>query len=199
MERLLDLDRQVFLVLNGTEWPGWFDALFVTLTRDETIIARLSILALFLFLLWLSPAWRRRALWLIPLIGLSDWLNSSVLKDIFMRPRPCQEIFEGIRLLVDCGPAYSFPSSHAANMGAVGIFLALGARKQAAQRAILLLPILVAYSRVHVGVHYPLDILAGFVEGAILALIWNTILRRLPPRYRLLGPGEKPTPDSETQ
>ncbi len=199
MERLLELDRQIFLALNGADWPGWWDRIFITLTRDESLLARLSILALFLFLLWISPAWRRRALWLIPLIGLSDWLNSSVLKDLFMRPRPCQEMLEGMRLLVDCGPAYSFPSSHAANMGAVGVFLAMGARKAVARRAILILPILVAYSRVHVGVHYFGDILAGFAEGALLALLWNALLLRLPPRLRLLRPGEKPIRDSETQ
>jgi undecaprenyl-diphosphatase len=186
MNAILDLDRRLFLLLNGAPSPAWLDSFFVALTRDELILSRLLILSLFAFLLWRSPAWRRRALWLIPLIAIADSLNSQILKDIFARPRPCQEALEGIRQLVDCGPAFSFPSSHAANMGAVGVFLALGARGLRSRILILALPLLVAYSRVHVGVHYPLDVLAGFTEGAVLALIFESLLRRLPKQIRLL-------------
>jgi len=191
MDTLLDLDRRLFLLLNGQDWPTWLDSLFVGLTRDEAWPARVFILALFLFLIIRSKAWRRRALWLIPLIAVSDSLNSQILKELFARSRPCQEAFEGMRLLVDCGPAFSFPSSHAANMGAVGTFLALGARRPWARVAILILPLLVAYSRVHVGVHYPLDILAGFLEGALLAWLWARLLTRLPARFALPPDGTK--------
>jgi undecaprenyl-diphosphatase len=196
MEALIDLDQRLFLALNGANSPAWMDSLYISLTRDETLLARLLILGLFLFLIFRSPTWRRRALWLLPLIAIVDSLNSQILKEIFMRPRPCHELFEGMRLLVDCGPAYSFPSSHAANMGAVGIFLALGARGKAARAAILAIPLLVAYSRIHVGVHYPADVLFGFLEGAILALIWDALLRFLPARFRILRAGEKPIRDS---
>jgi len=196
MDAILDLDCRLFLALNGAETPAWVDSFFVALTQDETLLARLLILALFLFLLFRSALWRRRALWLLPLIAIVDSLNSQVLKELFMRPRPCHELYEGMRLLVDCGPAYSFPSSHAANMGAVGIFLALGARKKMASAAILALPLLVAYSRIHVGVHYPADVLFGFLEGTVLAMIWDALLRFLPARFRILRPGEKPIRDS---
>ncbi len=196
MDTILDLDRRLFLALNGTYAPEWLDGFFLSLTRDETLLSRLLILGLFLFLVFRSPAWRRRALWLLPLIAIVDSLNSQVLKEIFMRPRPCHELYESMRLLVDCGPAYSFPSSHAANMGAVGIFLALGAQRKSSRALILFLPILVAYSRIHVGVHYPADILFGFLEGVILALIWDALLRFLPPRFCILKAGVKTIRDS---
>ncbi len=196
MEALIDLDRKLFLALNGAHSPTWLDSFFISLTRDETLLSRLLILGLFLFLLFRSPGWRRRALWLLPLIAIVDSLNSQVLKEIFMRPRPCHELYEGMKLLVDCGPAYSFPSSHAANMGAVGIFLALGAKTQVVRIAILALPLLIAYSRIHVGVHYPADVFFGFLEGAILAMVWDALLRFLPARIRILKAGEKPIRDS---
>jgi len=190
MDALLDLDRRIFLLLNGQPWPGWLDAFFVALTDDEALPARLLMLALFAVLLLRGPAWRRRALWLVPLVALSDGLNSQILKEIFQRARPCQEGLAGMRMLVDCGPAASFPSSHAANMGAVGLFLALGARRVGSRAAILLPPLLIAYSRIHVGVHYPLDVAAGLAEGALLAWLWNALAGRLPRRIRLIAPGE---------
>jgi len=199
MEAILDLDRKLFLALNGANSPAWLDSLFVSLTRDETWLARILILGLFLFLILRSPAWRRRALWLLPLIAIADSLNSQVLKELFMRSRPCHELYENMRLLVNCGPAYSFPSSHAANMGAVGVFLALGARQKPAQLAILVLPLLVAYSRIHVGVHYPGDVLFGFLEGTLLALIWDALLRLLPPRIRILKSGGESIRESASQ
>lgn len=185
MDTLLHLDSLLFLRLNGAASPAWLDAFFVCLTRDEAWPARFLILGVFILLLLRKGQWRRRALWLIPLIAITDSLNSQVLKELFARPRPCQEALEGMRLLVDCGPAFSFPSSHAANMGAVGLFLALGLRRGISRWAILVLPVLVAYSRVHVGVHYPLDVIAGFIEGALLAYLWERLLRLLPSRICL--------------
>lgn len=179
MHALLDLDRQLLLLLNAHEWPRWLDAFFVFITEDEPL--RIPMLALWLFLLSAcGPRWRRRALWLLPLVALSDASTSHLLKEWFGRLRPCKAGIAGLRVLVDCGPAYSFPSSHAANMGAVGTWLALGARRRRWRAAILLLPLLVAYSRVHVGVHYPLDVMAGWCWGMGLALGWQALVARLP-------------------
>jgi hypothetical protein len=112
MDALLALDRAAFRLLNGQPWPGWVDGFFVFITDDGRWQVRLFLLALWLFLaLACGSRWRRRALWLLPLIAVSDALNSQLLKELFQRPRPCRAGLEGLRLLVDCGPAYSFPSA----------------------------------------------------------------------------------------
>ncbi|MBN2172299.1 MAG: phosphatase PAP2 family protein [Candidatus Krumholzibacteriota bacterium] len=163
------------------------DAFFVFITRDEGL--RLPMVALWLLLLaGCGPRWRRRALWLVPLVAISDSLTSHVLKELFARSRPCHEELAGLRLLVDCGPGFSFPSTHAANMGAAGVFLMRGVRRWRRRPAVLVLPVLVAYSRVHVGVHWPLDVLAGFATGTLLALAAEAGLRRLPWRRLRLTP-----------
>lgn len=179
MQTLLSLDRQLLLFFNAREWPAWLDAVFVFITEDEPL--RIPLLLLWLFILLAGgPRWRRRALWLLPLIALSDSSASQVLKELFGRLRPCQADIAGLRVLVDCGPAFSFPSSHAANMGAVGTWLALGARRRRWRALILLLPVLVSHSRVHVGVHYPLDVMAGWCWGMGLAMAMQALTLRLP-------------------
>ena len=185
---LLDTDRAFFALLNGQDWPGWLDAFFVFITDDEDLVLRLIVLGLFVLLL-IRRSTRRRALWLLPLLALSDFLNSSVLKEIFQRARPCHGQLEGLRLLVDCGPGFSFPSSHAANMGAAGIFLFRGMRSEAGRAPVLILTLLVAYSRVHVGVHWPLDVAAGYLLGGLLALALEAGLGRLPSRLGGLPSG----------
>jgi len=183
VERLLALDQALFLALNARDWPVWLDAFFVFITRDEPL--RVPLIALWLLILLVcGPRWRLRAIWLLPLVALSDWSASQLLKDAFARPRPCHDSLAGLRLLVDCGPGFSFPSSHAANMGAVGTLPALGARGWRRRFAVLALPLLVAYSRVHVGVHYPLDVLGGWLWGSALALSIEWLGRRSP-RLRL--------------
>ncbi|MCP4548333.1 MAG: phosphatase PAP2 family protein [bacterium] len=181
MESLLALDRKLFALLNGHQSPAWLDSFFVFITNDHSLRVPMIILWL-LLLLACGPRWRRRALWLVLLIAVSDSLCSHVLKEIFQRLRPCRADLEGLRLLVNCGPAYSFPSSHAMNMGAAGIFLTLGVIRKRLWPLVLLLPVLVAYSRIHVGVHYPLDVLVGFLLGGGLALSLEFLIRRLPPR-----------------
>jgi len=186
MDAILQWDRGLFGMLNGHPWPGWVDAFFVFITDDAR--ARVPLILIWLLLLLAcGPVWRRRALWLLPLVALSDGLSSQVLKDLFARPRPCHEPLAHLRLLVNCGPGYSFPSSHAANMGAAGLFLAAGLARWRWRLPVLLAAALVAYSRIHVGVHYPLDIVGGGLAGALVA--WGALALMGAVPWRWLGLG----------
>jgi undecaprenyl-diphosphatase len=99
------------------------------------------------------------------IVGIADQLSAQVIKPWIGRSRPCH-IFEDIILLVNCGSGRSFPSAHATNNFAVGTFLTgMFPRKWWLWLSIALL---VAVSRVFVGVHYPLDITAGAFLGAAI-------------------------------
>jgi len=120
------------------------------------------------------------------LIAASDQLSSNVIKDAVERPRPCHEAsLQGKVHLVNnhCGGAFGFVSSHAANCFALLSFLFLLARSKD-KRLIQLLAawaILVSYSRIYLGVHYPGDVIAGAVLGIMLGKIFSMIYFRLQP------------------
>ena len=99
---------------------------------------------------------------LIVTIIISDQFNSSLLKGIFHRLRPCS-VLEGVRLLVHCGSGLSFPSSHAVNNFAGAFVISHFYTKQ--KWFWFLFASLVALSRPYVGVHYPSDIFAGACIG----------------------------------
>ncbi|MEI7694239.1 MAG: phosphatase PAP2 family protein [Chlorobium sp.] len=108
-------------------------------------------------------------------LWLSDFVASGVLKPLVQRIRPCFAL-DHVRLLVNQPRSYSFASSHAANSAAVAtmlwIFFHRGVLVEKLFSFIMILyALLIALSRVYVGVHYPGDLLAGVVIGVCSALL----------------------------
>jgi undecaprenyl-diphosphatase len=125
------------------------------------------ILALVVWMVW-KGGWRGRAtvLALIVLITASDQLASHVLKPLVHRPRPCrvEAGIEGVKTHgARCSGRGSFPSSHAVNIAAAAFLLSRRYRR--ARWAAALVAFLVGYSRIYLGVHYPLDVLGGWLLG----------------------------------
>jgi membrane-associated phospholipid phosphatase len=102
-------------------------------------------------------------------LGFTDFTNSKLLKTAFNRPRPCQTMDpDTIHLRIACGSGKSFPSSHAANHMAFAMFFYLIFRSESRSGWVYFLfpwAALIGFSQVFVGVHYPFDILAGFLYG----------------------------------
>ncbi len=129
-------------------------------------------------------------LFLIPLIVASDQISSHLLKPLFARTRPC-EILGNVHLwygsegwiitppqvIQSYKSSFSFPSSHAANITASMLFLALVYRRIAVP--LLLLALLVSLSRIYIGVHWPGDVIAGMALGAILAVTTYLLFKKL--------------------
>ena len=178
MDFLLDNDIALLIYLNnlGTvQWDGFW--LFIS--------NKYSAIPLYFFLLFLSykKLGLKRTLVLllviVILITASDQ-TSNLFKNYFKRLRPCHDesIAHLVRLVqARCGGLYAFFSAHASNSMAVAVFFGLLLKKRFKYLFYILLiwAIMVSYSRIYLGVHFPLDVFTGMTIGAIYALLFYQI------------------------
>ncbi len=168
MQWLSHIDTALFMVINSTLSSSVLDVIMPFITDKSHLLAPAVILLILVVYRHKKAEIRLTVLLIITIIS-SDFM-ASLLKDVFMRVRPCH-VIEGARVLTGCGGSYSFPSGHATNIFAALVLLSLRYRKYTP--FFLLGASLVAYSRVYVGVHYPLDVIGGAIIGAIIATAWH--------------------------
>ena len=171
MERLIVLDQRLLIAINGCHAP-WADTLFWYASEKWVWI---PLYMLLVALLWRHFGWRRMLVMAIGFgvaVGLSDFLTSGLLKPFFHRLRPTHDpqignlvhIVNGYR-----GGRYGFPSSHASDTMACATLFSLLWKNWRATVPLMLWVALNCYSRMYLGVHYPLDILVGLLIGGVMA------------------------------
>lgn len=166
-------DTELFYMINTRLTAGWLDLLMPYVTEKLNFLGAIIVAAVLILILGKrSDRW---GLVLLVFVVLSADFLSNTGKHIFMRIRPCNAL-DGVRLLAGCSHSYSFPSSHAANIFASMVFLTVRYKKFFP--VFLTVAFTVAYSRVYVGVHYPLDVAGGAVLGSAVALVWCGADRR---------------------
>jgi membrane-associated phospholipid phosphatase len=186
IDSLIHLDKVIFIFINQSISNQLFDSVIPVITDwDKTLIGRLLVIVGLILLLWKGDKNKRAILPLLFLtILFTDQLSSSLIKHLVQRPRPCHIIngiyvMENLRLLVTCGAGFSFPSSHAANSFAAATLFTIYYPK--VSWIFILFAVLVSFSRIYVGVHYPFDVVGGAVTGVIcslvLYLVWLFIKR----------------------
>jgi len=166
METLLSWDTGLFLKLNGLH-SAWWDTAMLFFTRKE------SWLPLYLVLLILIIRNFRGKSWLILvflLLGLvvSDQ-SCNLFKELVERLRPGYDpaIKNLTHIVLRKGGEFGFPSSHAANSFFVMVFTGYLFRNRLSLAILLIWALLVSYSRIYVGAHFPLDILGGWTVGIL--------------------------------
>jgi len=175
LEELLHLDKDVFLFLNGLGTASWDDFW-------QFISNKFSAIPFYIFLLIISyrKYGFKSTLVLLVSVGLlitvSDQL-SNFFKYGLGRLRPCHDadVVATMRLVKSyCGGRYGYFSAHASNAFAIAVFFGalLKSEMKYAPFFFLLWAALVAYSRVYIGVHFPLDILTGGFIGTFLGWLF---------------------------
>jgi undecaprenyl-diphosphatase len=166
MEFLLGMDTGLFYFINVDLQNPIFDCFMPFITERNHWFPVWGILII--GLLWKGgKKGRTLILLIIPVIFLSDQLSAHVLKPLIARPRPCMALPD-VHLLVGLKRSFSFPSAHAANFFATATIFNYFYPKY--RWVYFIAAFLVALSRVSIGVHYPLDIIAGGILGACCAL-----------------------------
>ncbi len=184
MESLLQLDSQLLLLFNYFHNEFWDVVLWLTSSIQIWI-------PLYLMMIYTIVRGQKLQSWitilaLIVLVVLCDRISTDVFKYGFERLRPTHdpELKDFIKTVKDyTGGKFGFVSSHAANTMGLAVFTSLLFRNKAFSVFIILWSVAVGYSRVYLGVHYPGDVLGGFILGALLAFIVYKIYALVLPRF----------------
>ena len=174
IDQLLQYDTQLFTYLNSLGSTTW-DNLWLVITNK---FASIPIYLVLLYLVQKNFGWRYTAVVVVTtalMITFTDQLT-NLAKDFFERPRPCQEdsLEASIRYVAPRCGKFSFFSGHATSTMAGAVFISLILRSRYR---------LVSFSRVYVGVHYPLDIFTGMIVGALAGLGFYQLEKYLQQRF----------------
>lgn len=178
LDKLISLDQELFIYLNGLGVESW-DAFWIFYTTKFNWI---PFYALLLFLLYkqnnLKP-------FLVTIVSIALMITftdqvTNLFKSGFMRLRPCHEsdVAEVMRLVkASCGGRHGFFSGHSSNSMALAFFIGLTFKRnyKFLFPFMILWALFMAYSRIYVGVHYPLDVFCGALFGVFSGWIWFKI------------------------
>ncbi len=181
MYELIQEDKEAFLFLNNLGSTS-FDRFWIVMS-EKWIWIPLYIFFLFL----LARNFKLKSLIFILIfialgITVSDQL-AGIFKNGIMRFRPCHDpSLEGLVREVHCGGPYGFYSAHASNAFFIATYMTMMLRKKYGVFTYFLFvwAAVVSYSRIYLGVHFPMDILMGAAMGFLLggffsALSWKVI------------------------
>ena len=165
---IVEIDKQIMVFLNKTISNPIFDFIMPIITNQNFLVFFGLILIGYLAYFG-GKRGRITIVLLLIAAGFSDAICFQIIKPWVGRIRPSHEFYEYINLLVSKGGKYSFPSNHAANSFVFATVLSYFYDKN--RISLYILASTIAFSRVYVGVHYPLDIIFGSIIGYIISWI----------------------------
>ncbi|MGE0632914.1 MAG: phosphatase PAP2 family protein [Pseudobdellovibrionaceae bacterium] len=183
LEWLLNLDSQIYYLINTTWSNSLLDQVMPTLTDLHKVFIVQVVVFPALLIFWCYKEKKRFAPYLIGLViaySFTDAFNHYILKASIQRMRPpFAEQTYNLRTSPHYG--YSFPSNHASNIFAAATYLSF--LYPPARIYLLGFATIIAYSRVYVGVHYPFDVLVGALVGILMAFSFYNLVRALYSRH----------------
>ncbi len=185
LEKIIGLDKKVFVFLNGLGSEP-FDSLWLIITKQ---LYWTPFFLLIFYLLFKKIGWKNLFIvigFIAVLILVCDQ-TANLFKNHFQRLRPCNDTeINGIIRIVKSSSTFSFFSGHAANSMATTVFVFFLFRKYYKYALLLFLfPLIFAYSRIYLGLHFPTDILTGYAFGAVYGLLFHKLFVWCNKKYNL--------------
>ena len=175
MDKINHWDTELLIFLNNLGTEFW-DPFWIAITGTAIWI---PFYALLVFLIFKKLEGKSRWLAILALIinvVITDQGSVQLFKEQFLRLRPChvEEVLARIRLPMDrCGGQYGFISSHSSST--FGLAVLVGSLLKTHFRYIMSFMLIwaafISYSRIYLGVHYPIDVLAGATFGCVSGYI----------------------------
>jgi len=184
--QLVHFDQEIFLAVNQGLSNPFFDWLLPIL-RNPYTWAPLYLFLIIFFIKHYGKMGILVVVFTLANFGISDAISSHVIKKNVKRVRPCNDlVFKNeVNVRVRCGSGYSFTSSHATNHFAMAFFWIVLFKRR--WKHVLWLAItwaaLISVSQIYVGVHYPLDILAGSILGILIGIGVGHLFKRFFPSF----------------
>ena len=174
MEKLKEIDEYLFRLINSTGWEQ-MDQVMILISSKWFWIPLYIIILYQIYKKYPKEFFKLLCSYGL-LIFLADFGSVQLFKEVFQRARPCHWL-EGIRIVDGCGGRFGFISSHAANSFAIAFFTSLVLRKYWWFVNLFSWAVLIGFSRIYLGVHYPFDILGGMLWGLFVSLLVNYIYK----------------------
>lgn len=177
------LDKLLFMLINHDSDSKYLDPVMIAIRNP------LSWIPLYVVMLWYSVSRMGKNAIRFILLGIivfaiADIACYRMLKPLFERPRPCNDpkLFGMVRVLVDCGGGYSFPSNHAANHFGLATFWFLYIRENLMKKWYWLWAwaAIICYAQIYVGKHFPSDIIAGALLGMLTGFFIFSFRQHIP-------------------
>ena len=162
--QISQLDTALMLKVNPGMLNPVLDPIFITITHLGSTLA----IVLFGIILYVS-GYKREGILILASIVIGTMVVAP-LKILFHRPRPYLTLQEVIPLKEEAGVSFSFPSGHSEKAFALATILSdsIVGNSRIRKLALYMYATMVAFSRIYIGVHYPLDVVAGSVLGWII-------------------------------
>jgi len=179
IDQLVQYDIDLFLFLNGLGTETW-DSFWMFYTTKFNWIPFYAFLLYLIYKHVNTKVFIITIITIIFLITFTDQITNLFKRILGMRPRPCYEdsLLEIMRLVKSsCGGRHGYFSGHASNSMSVAVFIGLLLRNKLRYLILVLLfwAALMGYSRIYIGVHYPLDVISGMAFGALSGFMFYKI------------------------
>lgn len=179
LEYLVQLDKKLFIFLNNLG-SAPFDTIWLLITKQINWIPFFLIL---LFILFKKLGPKKLGIAILTVAALITFTNeiTDVIKFSVQRIRPCNDdTLVGLIRVVKDSDTFSYFSGHASNSTASMMFVYLILRRYYKYSYLIFLyPLIFAYSRIYLGLHFPLDIISGYVFGSFTGILFYFLFDKI--------------------